>query len=183
MSRIDNTVQLIGHRPGAGERLTAAVDYLNAPVVIYERPPIIEKLAFVRPLLLPDSRPTAVIWLVYKTKRRVRGHLHRPRHAALLRRYCGAAHSSTSAFSRAQGLPQTTARQRMNETAGASGENASSVAVLCRPCSGYSWTWLHRCIIKVIAMRRRRVKMSTLSRIWVLCRWWKCSSRWWQQIL
>lgn len=63
MSRIDNTVQLIGHRPGAGERLTAAVDYLNAPVVIYERPPIIEKLAFVRPLLLllPDSRPTAVI--------------------------------------------------------------------------------------------------------------------------
>lgn len=165
MSRIDNTVQLIGHRPGAGERLTAAVDYLNAPVVIYERPPIIEKLAFVRPLLLPDSRPTAVIWLVYKTKRRVRGHLHRPRHAALLRRYCGAAHSSTSAFSRAQGLPQTTACQRMNETAGASGENASSVAVLCRPCPGYSWTWLHRCFIKVSAMRKRKVKRSTLSRI------------------
>lgn len=58
-----------------------AVDYLNAPVVIYERPPIIEKLAFVRSLL-PDSRPTAVIWLVYKTKRRVRGHLHRPRRPA-----------------------------------------------------------------------------------------------------
>lgn len=102
MSGIDNTVQLIG-RQGAGSRLTAAVDYLNAPVVIYERPQIIEKLAFVRSL--PDSRPTAVIWLVYKTKRRVRGHLHRPRHTAPLHWYCGAARILRPQPSVAQGLP------------------------------------------------------------------------------